>query len=142
MQRFTPCGSAARRLVVAACIASCASIVACSRKSPGTPDLAAAGGVITLDGQPLGNVIVLFTSAAGMSSFGTTDASGRYEVAYRSNLKGAAIGPSIVRITTNLTQLPGAGYRDPIPAKYNTASTLKVEVKPGANTFDFSLTSK
>lgn len=142
MQCFNPCGSAARRLVVAVCISSCVTTVACSRKSPGTPDLAAASGVVTLDGKPLGDAIVLFTSDAGMSSFGTTDTSGRYAVAYRSNLKGAAIGPSTVRITTNLTQLPGAGYRDPIPAKYNTASTLKVEVKPGANTFDFPLTSK
>ena len=95
-----------------------------------------------LDGKPLGDAIVLFTSAAGMSSFGKTDTTGRYRVAYRSNLEGAAIGPSVVRITTNQTELPGAGYRDPIPAKYNSASTLKAEVKPGGNTIDFPLSSK
>ena len=142
MRRFNPCVQATRRLVLAVCIASSVSIVACSRKSPGTPDLAAVSGVVTLDGKPLGDAIVLFTSAAGMSSFGKTDTTGRYRVAYRSNLEGAAIGPSVVRITTNQTELPGAGYRDPIPAKYNSASTLKAEVKPGGNTIDFPLSSK
>ena len=117
-------------------------ISACSRKSPGTPDLAPVSGVVTLNGQPLGNAIVLFTSDTGMSSFGTTDSSGRYALAYRSNLKGAALGSNVVRITTNQTELPGAGYRDPIPAKYNNATTLRVEVKPGDNTIDFPLTSK
>jgi hypothetical protein len=119
-----------------------ATTSACSRKTRGTPDLAPVSGVVTLDGKPLGDAIVLFTSAAGMSSFGKTDTTGRYRVAYRSNLEGAAIGPSVVRITTNQTELPGAGYRDPIPAKYNSASTLKAEVKPGGNTIDFPLSSK
>ena len=124
------------------CAVFVATTSACSRKSPGTPDLAAVSGVVTLNGQPLANAIVLFTSDKGFSSFGTTDSSGRFAVAYRSNLKGAAIGSNVVRITTNQTELPGAGYRDPIPAKYNSASTLKAEVKPGGNTIDFPLSSK
>jgi hypothetical protein len=36
---------------------------------------------------------------------------------------------------------PGPGERETIPAKYNSASTLKEEVKAGSNTFDFNLES-
>jgi hypothetical protein len=34
---------------------------------------------------------------------------------------------------------PGIGFKERIPKKYNTASTLKAEVKSGNTTFDFSL---
>lgn len=34
---------------------------------------------------------------------------------------------------------PGLGFKERIPKKYNTASTLKAEVKRGNTTFDFSL---
>jgi hypothetical protein len=142
MQRYNLRFPFPRNFLLVWCVLLVATTSACSRKTRGTPDLAPVSGVVTLDGKPLGDAIVLFTSAAGMSSFGKTDTTGRYTVAYRSHLKGAALGLSVVRITMNLSEQPGPGYKDLIPAKYNSASTLKAEVKPGGNTIDFALSSK
>lgn len=108
------------------------------------PDLGTVTGVVTMDGKPLANVTVVFTPTAGRPSNAKTDAAGNYELGYLRDTRGAVIGSHQVSISTpqeNPTP-PGQVYKDPIPAKYNTKTTLTADVKEGANTFDFQLESK
>ncbi len=115
------------------------SIAGCSGPSGDAPDLAPVTGTVTMDGEPLSGVSVEFQSASGQVASGTTDASGRYELTYVGGAKGAEIGENTVRITTVLDHPTPPDYQDPIPAKYNEATELKVTVEPGENTHDFPL---
>lgn len=106
-------------------------------------DLASVTGKITLDGQPLANAFVVFApTSQGTSSRGKTDAEGRYEMMFSDREKGAWIGENLVRINTgDVGSGDVAGPKERVPAVYNEATTLKVEVKPGTNAFDFDLKS-
>ncbi|MCA9015868.1 MAG: hypothetical protein KDA77_11095 [Planctomycetaceae bacterium] len=108
------------------------------------PELGTVTGVVTMDGQPLANVVVSFEPAQGRPSIGKTDDSGKYELGYLNASKGAVIGSHTVSISTPQEAPTPAGqaYKDPIPAKYNSKTTLKGEVKAGDNTINFDLTSK
>ena len=97
----------------------------CQNRVAGTPDLAPVTGTVTLDGKPTDRAIVSFEGPGNKSSFGNTDSTGRYELNY-----------------TRLDAPPGPGYVDPIPAKYNTRTTLKADVKAGTNVINFELTTK
>ncbi len=114
----------------------------CSQRSSDTPELAVVSGVVTLDGQPLPNVTVAFVPTQGAGSYGVTDESGKYELNAAGGNQGAIVGTHTVTITTPTDGPPGPGYKDPVPAKYNTKSTLTVDVKPGKNPdTNFELTS-
>ncbi len=106
------------------------------------PQLATVSGQVTLDGNPLANVSVVFESENGQVSYGGTDSTGKYELSFRDGAKGAEVGKNTVRISTVLDHPEPPGYKDPIPAKYNADSTLSVEVQPGPNTHNFELQSK
>lgn len=126
-------------------------------------------GVVTMDGKPLANAIVVFIPENGNPSTDQTDADGKYELAHRGNAMGAIPGKHKVRITTgkppapkadpdadmaNVDPATDAGFeeagtpkaktakKEPIPAKYNANTTLTAEVKAGENTIDFKLESK
>lgn len=114
----------------------------CSAKPKDMPELGAVTGTVTLDGKPLDKVTVVFESESGRSAFGSTDASGRYELLYSGNAKGAVLGPNKVVINTQLDAPPGPEWKDPVPARYNAKSELKADVVAGKNTFDFPLESK
>ncbi|QDU52918.1 carboxypeptidase-like regulatory domain-containing protein [Gimesia panareensis] len=108
------------------------------------PDLGSVTGVVTMDGEPLSNVSVTFTPTEGRPSNGVTDETGKYVLGYLRDTQGAVIGTHQVSITTpqDAPTPPGQKYKDPIPAKYNTETTLTEEVKAGDNTIDFKLESK
>lgn len=108
------------------------------------PDLGQVTGVVKMDGQPLANVTVSFNPAQGRPSSAKTDSAGNYELGYIGDVKGAVIGTHTVSISTpqDAPTPPGKTYKDPVPAKYNTKTTLKGEVKAGDNTIDFDLESK
>jgi hypothetical protein len=57
-------------------------------------------GIVTMDGSPLADAIVVFAPDEGNPSSGRTDASGKYELTYRENVKGAIVGSHKVSITT------------------------------------------
>jgi hypothetical protein len=116
-----------------------ALIAGCSTSSGDLPDLAQVSGTVTLDGQPLSKASVLFESANGHGASGTTDENGRYELYFTGDTKGAEIGANTVRITTVLDFPTPPDYEDPIPARYNESSELKVTVQPGANIHNFAL---
>lgn len=114
----------------------------CSAKPKDMPELGVVTGTVTLDGKPLDKVTVVFESESGRSSFGSTDATGRYELIYAGNAKGAVVGPNKVVINSQLDAPPGPDWKDPVPARYNAKSELKADVVAGKNTFDFPLESK
>lgn len=114
----------------------------CSSKPSGLPDLAPVSGTILMNGEPLASVSVVFESESGHSAFGSTDAMGKYELVAAGNQRGAIIGPNKVRINSQLDAPPDPRWKDPIPARYNTATELTADVASGRNTFDFSLEKK
>lgn len=120
----------------------CLCCAGCGEGSPSdTPELGQVTGIVTLDGNPLANVTVTFEPETGKPSFGGTDESGQYKLVYSKNEAGAKIGQHTVRVTTPKEGPEDAG-KDPIPARYNTKSTLKKEVKAGSNEINLELTSK
>ncbi|HID21363.1 MAG TPA: hypothetical protein EYP14_03065 [Planctomycetaceae bacterium] len=105
------------------------------------PDLGRVSGTVTMDGKPLAGVVVTFEPVdGGRASIGKTDDNGQYELGYDAENKGAVVGKHRVRITTP-TEAPDPNFKDPIPAKYNSNTTLTEEVKPGKNEINFELTS-
>lgn len=114
----------------------------CQSRPAGMPELAPVSGVVTLDGEPLPNVLVVLRSEQGAVSMSTTDTTGHYSAKYLSRFPGAGLGPTTVEITG----LPKADD-DPtpsviIPRRYNSASELTIDVTSNANVFDLELQSK
>ena len=131
-------------------IALLAAAIGCD-SGPAPPPLGTVTGNVTLDGKPAEGMAVIFTPDSTRSSTGLTDKDGNYSLEFDKDHKGAAVGKHKVQITQRLEAdpaklaasrpEPGAAPRM-IPARYNDKSTLEREVKPGANTFDFDLTSE
>ena len=114
----------------------------CSAKPTGMPDVAPVMGTVTLNGEPLAGVSVVFESQSGHTSFGTTDSTGSYQLVAPGSQQGAVVGLNTVKITTQLDAPPGPGWKDPIPARYNSASELSAQVNSGKNSFNFELERK
>ncbi|WP_207395214.1 carboxypeptidase regulatory-like domain-containing protein [Bremerella alba] len=117
-------------------------------KPPG-PETGYVSGVVTLDGNPVGNAIVNFEPVDGRPSVGFTDANGNYELIYTANRDGALLGKHQVRITSAESSGGGEGdqplvvaSKETIPAKYNLKSELTAQVESGSNSIDFELKSK
>ena len=109
----------------------------------GNPNLFHASGKVTLDGKPVEKAFVTFIPmGSGSTSYGKTDAEGRYEMKFTDRLTGAWQGQNRVEIKTGDVGTGGEpAPRERIPSAYNTASTLVAEVKSGNNVFDFELKS-
>jgi len=102
-------------------------------------------GRITLDGQPLDKVLVMFVPDAGPSSGAVTDQDGRYEL-----VSGPKLGKNVFtgRCRVYLTEPVEDPTKPPpsprFPAKYlsGESSGLECELKPGPNECNFDLESK
>lgn len=136
-----------RFFCVAVMLGACLSLVGCGgEKEKGAQKLGAVTGKVTLDGNPVPDATVTFTSEKNLTSIGTTDAAGKYTATFGPSA-GVVVGENTVKITVATKQEHAADGTVKtvaavvIPEKYNTASTLKVTVKPGANTHDFDLKS-
>jgi hypothetical protein len=107
----------------------------------GGPQVAPVTGTVTLDGQPLPNAEVMFTPVdGGRPSTARTVDGGQYELLFKRGQSGAIAGPHTVRIWVSHEVV-----RNPpkIPARYDSASELRREVKPGEdNVFDFDIQSE
>ncbi len=127
-------------------IASCAGLILAGCSGPDIPSLGQVQGVVTLDGAPYPNARVTFTPAQGRPSDGVTDSSGKYELTYMADVKGAQLGDHTVSITTQYQAPENPGdappFKEPLPAKYHERSTLKATVNKGENQHDFQLVSK
>ncbi len=122
------------------------------------PELGEVTGTVTLDDKPLSGIAVVFQPESGRPARGMTNAEGKYELIYIRQTKGAKVGPNRVEIAPNeegeseesdgnegesspAGAKPAKPGKPKIPARYNTRSELKADVKPGKNTFDFKLES-
>ncbi len=124
------------------------------------PDLGQVKGTITLDGQPLKGIEVVFYPDGGRPARSRTNAEGKYELKYIRDTLGTKVGHNRVEIAPNeegeesyeeeievedvdaAPAKPLLKAKKPvIPARYNTKSELEADVKPGENTFDFDLKS-
>jgi hypothetical protein len=104
------------------------------------PEVAPVTGRVTLDGQPLESIDVVFQPEdMKRPGIGLTNADGRYELVYTKGVAGARLGPHVVRISFNPNLVKNAPN---VPERYNKQSELRAEVKPGDNVFNFELTSE
>jgi hypothetical protein len=123
-------------------------LAGCSGRSD-RPQLGTVTGTVYLDEQPLPNVWVMFIPTGGRTSIGRTDKDGKYSLQYLERVNGANIGSHKVMIQTynedeveEMKANTKGPVKDPIPAKYNSDTTLNEQVKAGKNVIDFKLESK
>ena len=130
-----------------------AAVLAVSILGCGNTRYVPVSGVVTLDGKPYRNAIVMFQPMAtqdnpnpGRASSGSTDENGRFSVKTFEGQAGAVIGKHRVRITTRYSEKL-RGYEvwdaakneavkavtDPIPPEWNYDSKHEFDV-PSAGT--------
>jgi hypothetical protein len=112
----------------------------CNSRTAGYPPLGQVSGVVTSGGQPLPNITVTFQPVAGgRSSAGTTDASGRYTLAYTDAAKGAMVGEHAVSLAEEPDDSdPRATQR----VRKGLDRKLSFTVEKGQNVFDIEITGK
>jgi len=116
----------------------------CGCSAEDGPELGRVSGTVTLDGEPVPNVIVNFEpSSGGRASFAITDDNGRYQLRFTSKRKGALPGKHHVRIAPNgievETVIPAEEWTYKVPQHYSGKHFLVHEVTTGRNTIDFQL---
>jgi len=109
---------------------------------------ASLSGQITFNGSPVTEGVISLEPTGGTKnpSAGAEIAAGKYQIAAK---KGPLPGRYRVSITANretgrdvvVGGLKGSEAEQFIPASYNMTTALEVEIKPGRNTADFTLTS-
>jgi hypothetical protein len=142
-----------KSLVTAAMAAAALSLAGCGTAGD-QPDLGQVTGTITLDGNPVKGIAVVFFPDEGRPARGRTDAAGKYELTYIRDTKGTKVGHNRVEIAPDeeggddegendeaAPKPKGKGGKPKIPAQYNTKSILEADVKPGENVFDYKLES-
>ncbi len=89
-------------------------------------------GTVTLDGMPLANALVVFhrSDEKGDSAFATTDSNGKYQAYGGSGRSAVPVGTYKVSVSTlrRDDDDPSLNAPERVPAKYNTHSTLVLEV--------------
>jgi hypothetical protein len=102
-------------------------------------------GTVTLDGAPLASALVVFHPRDGKvdPAFATTDAAGTYEAYGGSGRSAVPVGTYKVSISTlrRDDDNPSRNAPERVPAKYNTETTLVVDVGLDASDkrFDFAI---
>ncbi|MEP3480900.1 MAG: carboxypeptidase regulatory-like domain-containing protein [Fuerstiella sp.] len=128
----------------------------CGGAASDMPDIGQVTGKVTIDGQPGANLMVTFQPQSGRPSYATTDEAGAYELTYNGDAKGAKLGSNLVTISTagggedygdgGSAKEVSLENADALPAKYNTLAganeEMTVEVKSGANEFNWDIQSK
>ena len=107
--------------------------------------VAPVNGRVTLDGAPLAGARIRFQPEAsgGSPSYGTANQNGHYVLGYKRGQPGALIGWHTIRLERGAQDAPGNKSKPrALPARYNTASELREEVKAGEdNVIHFELTT-
>jgi hypothetical protein len=100
------------------------------------PELGYVTGKVTMNGEPVKNINVVMKPEEGRAATGVTDDSGQYEIEYTLGEKGTKVGPS----TVSLEWPHGFTPTFPLSERYRADKTaLKLDVKPGDNTYDIPL---
>ena len=107
------------------------------------PELAAVSGQVTLDGQPLPNVILTFKPVGeGRSSSGVSDEDGNYSLQYTANADGAMIAKHSVKVAMVEEDDVDATVKTKAVSKLPANATdgsMEKEVKAGSNTINIEL---
>ena len=101
------------------------------------PELGDVYGKVTMDGQPVVGVNILFTPETGRPAGGVTDSEGNYELKYLEGYGGCKVGKAKVTFEWS----PGVEASVAIPAKYIQVG-YDVEVRSGSNELNFPMESK
>jgi len=122
-------------------------------------DVGYVSGVVTLNGKPLENATITFYPKDARGSIGRTDASGKYDLLYVRNQKGAVIGDHRVTVSTKVVvevdrgnqgydgvgeskqRVTQQGRPESMPPKYldPQKTELTATVQAGSNKIDFDL---
>ncbi len=144
MNRITPC-------LLLGLMAGCGAAITTDYSSL---NLVSVSGVVTLDGAPVANALVVFEADDLTTASDRTDADGSYTLQFNSEQAGVTAGRKTVRISTTGSLGEdvdaGAGEEDPdaapadaaeeaIPECYNRQSQLIVEVTGDTRRLDFDL---
>jgi len=133
-----------RKIVVGAMllVAGSANLVGCGGGTPTGPRTYPVVGTVSYTGEPLKEAELLIRSADGKHATGTRVTDGKFQMR-------VPAGASIIEITA-MRDIPGE-FREEnpgervavreqfIPAKYNTESTLRLEVTPTTKDVKFEL---
>lgn len=95
------------------------------------PEVAPVTGRVTLDGAPLAGARIRFQPEAteGSPSYGTADLDGNFVLGYKRGQQGALVGWHTVRVERGVRDPESKMKPQALPARYNTASELREEVK-------------
>jgi hypothetical protein len=123
-------------------LATSLAAVGCNR-----PSFGEVNGTVTIDGKPAEGLVVYFVpdlaeGSDGPTSWGSTDATGRYTLdCMNRNQPGALIGRH--RVVCEEPERLLAGKKSRVPERYRSPATtpLRFEVREGKQTIDLSLTS-
>lgn len=112
-----------------------------------TDGLVPVTGIVTLDGSPVESGSVQFYPTAGDApTTGAVIANGAFAARVPAgSMKVVIVAPKVVgkRKTSDAPGDPEADVlKESIPAKYNTASTLTADIRPGMPALDFALSTK
>ena len=137
------------RATVMQLIASCLlSLAGCAEKNADMRG--SVRGLVTFEGKPVAKGSIAFEPTAGTRgpSAGGDIIEGRYQIA---TPVGPAIGTHVVRVSAlgqtgrkvlNAVNRLVDELVETVPDRYNTASTLQVEIKKGRNELNLDLHSK
>lgn len=132
--------SASRRFL--GVVLGCALLAAlgCQEKPPPTYPVS---GSVTFKGQPLPDGTIMFVGDDGKTSDPAPISQGKYTAQATAGIKKVQIRATRIKPGGAKDAMGAAVPEDYLPAKYNTETTLRAEVAPGAaNVFDFTLEEK
>lgn len=120
------------------------------------PPLQPVSGTVTVDGEPVQGVAITFvpTTGTGNGAYGATDASGKYDLQYRTGEPGIPAG-EYMALFTKVVQPDGSPIPegqtaadvnavDMIPDRYRQmdGADRRVTVPQGGTTFDYDIRTK
>jgi hypothetical protein len=133
-----------------------ALLAGCGGAAP--PPVAPVSGVVTIDGQPAGNLSIQFQpekvaeGTVAMGAFGVSDAQGKFELKSQDGRAGAALGSNSVVVFDKNLESEGEP-QEGVPVKvvpnrvhpiYSAATTtpVKVTVAEGTTGYEIKLLSR
>ena len=107
-------------------------------------DMGFVTGVVTMDGEPVGNASITFYPTQGRSSTAVCDSEGKYELAQTRDRAGAAIGEHKVTVIQDSLDVEEGVKKVKIPKKYGDRqkTDLTETVKGGSNEINIELKSE
>ena len=119
------------------------TMLGCSRNEV---ELGSVGGQVTLDGEPLSGVFIIFQPQKGRPALAILDKEGKFTLQYNVHHAGAVVGKQEVYLkmplTDQLNEVHDLGIEEPTPFPKKFEQVFEtLEVKSGRNYFNLNLKS-